>query len=91
MNMDKLLPSEIMQIDGAGWRSNMAEFVDTGSVIGTVIGYAPTGTLIGADQGGLIGAVGGFSAGLGWGIGTLIRERIIYPYARIYYFFSVNE
>ncbi|HHW4669764.1 MAG TPA: hypothetical protein ACQGQJ_09315 [Xylella fastidiosa subsp. multiplex] len=48
MNMDKLLPSEIMQIDGAGWRSNMAEFVDTGSVIGTVIGYAPTGTLIGA-------------------------------------------
>lgn len=43
MNMDKLLPSEIMQIDGAGWRSNMAEFVDTGSVIGTVIGYARPG------------------------------------------------
>ncbi|KQH73356.1 hypothetical protein [Xylella fastidiosa] len=95
MNMDKLLPSEIMQIDGAGWRSNMAEFVDTGSVIGTVIGYAPDRDSdwcrIGADRGGLIGAVGGFSAGLGWGIGTLIRERIIYPYARIYYFFSVNE
>ncbi len=40
MNMDELSPSEIMQIDGAGWTSSMAEFVDTGSVIGTVIGYA---------------------------------------------------
>lgn len=43
-----------------------------------------SGTLIGAGRGGLIGAAGGFSAGLGWGIGTSIRERIIYPYARIY-------
>ncbi|WGZ33662.1 hypothetical protein [Xylella fastidiosa] len=84
MNMDELSPSEIMQIDGAGWTSSMAEFVDTGSVIGTVIGYAAIGTLIGAGRGGLIGAAGGFSAGLGWGVGTLIHERIIYPYARIY-------
>ncbi|ALQ95282.1 glycine zipper family protein [Xylella fastidiosa] len=77
MNIRELASSEIMQIDGAGWRSNMAEFVDTGSVIGTVIGYAATGTLIGAGRGGLIGAAGGFSAGLGWGIGTYISRRLM--------------
>ncbi|ALR03153.1 hypothetical protein ADT28_05525 [Xylella fastidiosa] len=90
MNIRELASSEIMQIDGAGWISGLnnwmsdtAQFVNTGTAIGTVGGFIRTGTLVGASRGGFIGAAGGFAAGLGWGVGTLIHDRIIYPYARL--------
>ncbi|MCD8456135.1 hypothetical protein FUT69_00910 [Xylella taiwanensis] len=79
MNIHELSPSEVMQIDGSG----MAEWVDTGAAIGMIAGYAIQGGLAGASRGGLIGAAGGFSGGLGWGVGTFIYNRFLSPYPMI--------
>ncbi|MDS9989252.1 hypothetical protein RAC83_000595 [Xylella fastidiosa] len=73
MNIRELSTSEIMQVDGAG---PIKDF-ETGSVIGTVIGYAATGTVAGASRYGLFGDAIGFSWGLGWGIGRYISQRLM--------------
>ena len=43
-----------------------------GGMAGSIFGSAFTGSAIGASRFGFIGAAIGFSAGLGWGIGTSI-------------------
>jgi hypothetical protein len=43
-----------------------------GGMAGSIFGSAWTGTSMGASRFGLIGAALGFSAGLGWGIGTFM-------------------
>ncbi|ARO69652.1 hypothetical protein B9J09_03395 [Xylella fastidiosa subsp. pauca] len=75
MNIRELSTSEIMQVDGADL--GPINGFETGSVIGTVIGYAATGTVAGASRFGLIGGAIGFSAGLGWGIGRYISQRLM--------------
>ncbi len=45
-----------------------------GGMAGSIFGSAWTGSTIGASRFGLIGAAIGFSAGLGWGIGTFTYE-----------------
>ncbi|ADN62198.1 putative integral membrane protein [Xylella fastidiosa subsp. fastidiosa GB514] len=73
MNIRELSTSEIMQVDGAGPIKDS----ETGSVIGTVIGYAAAGTVAGASRLGLFGGAIGFSWGLGWGIGRYIGQRLM--------------
>ncbi|WP_262363528.1 complement resistance protein TraT [Xylella fastidiosa] len=78
MNIRELSTSEIMQVDGADL--GPINGFETGSVIGTVIGYAATGTVAGASRFGLIGGAIGFSAGLGWGLGDiLVRDLCLMP------------
>ncbi len=61
MNIRELSSSEIMQIDGAGWISGLnnwmsdtAQFVNTGTAIGTVGGLLELGPLLVQAEAGLL-------------------------------------
>ena len=67
----ELTSDEIQLVSGGGLLDSYAfEGGAMGGMAGSIFGSAWTGSSIGASRFGLIGAAIGFSAGLGWGIGT---------------------
>ena len=68
-----LTPDEMRLVSGGDILDSAAFRGATfGGVVGSIIGAAVTGSSAGASGYGIIGAALGFSAGLGWGIGTAI-------------------
>jgi hypothetical protein len=67
----ELTPDEIHMVSGGDLMDSYAfRGGAVGGMAGSIFGSAFTGSAIGASRFGLIGAAIGFSAGLGWGIGT---------------------
>ncbi|MGF1736910.1 hypothetical protein [Photobacterium satsumensis] len=68
--MRELNMNEIQQVNGG----NALEGFNWGAAIGTVGGAVWTGSSIGATRGGIIGGAIGFSAGLGYEVGSLMYQ-----------------
>jgi hypothetical protein len=69
----ELTSNEIHMVSGGDLTDSYAfQGGAMGGMAGSIFGSAWTGTSMGASRFGLIGAALGFSAGLGWGIGTFM-------------------
>lgn len=72
----ELTPDEIHLVSGGDFMDSYAfRGGAVGGLVGSILGSAFTGSSIGASRLGFIGAAIGFSAGLGWGIGTSIYNH----------------
>ena len=74
----ELTCEEIQLVSGGDWMDSPAfRGGAVGGMLGSILGAGLTGSSAGASSYGLIGAALGFSAGLGWSVGTLIYEHAI--------------
>lgn len=71
--LDELSLSEVEKVSGG---FSVLDGFNWGLALGTVGGAVWTGSSIGATRFGIIGGALGFSAGLGWGLGSVISMAL---------------
>ncbi|MEO0438832.1 MAG: hypothetical protein AAF098_18220 [Pseudomonadota bacterium] len=71
--LDELTLSEVEKVSGG---FSVMDGFNWGLALGTVGGAVWTGSSIGATRYGIIGGALGFSAGLGWGLGSVISMAL---------------
>jgi hypothetical protein len=74
---EPLAEFELSMVSGGGTAEYAATGFGVGGIVGTIAGAAVFGSVAGAGNFGTLGALIGFSFGLGWGIGRNLR-RLIY-------------
>ncbi|MAM71379.1 MAG: hypothetical protein CMP91_09580 [Gammaproteobacteria bacterium] len=70
--MRELTLEEMEYVGGGYGLEDITSLATQTGIVGSIVGYAITGTTAGAAHGGWWGAGIGFAAGAGWAAGTLI-------------------
>jgi hypothetical protein len=75
--MRALTVQEVDEVSGGSYLSDVTELATQTGLIGSIVGYAVTGTAAGATTGGWWGAGFGAAWGAGTGAGTYIYDRYV--------------
>ena len=75
--MRELTVQEVEEVSGGSYLSDVRDLATQTGFVGSIIGYAVTGTTAGAATGGWWGAGIGAAWGLGTGLGSYAYDRYI--------------
>jgi|GEM_PF-947863 len=75
--MRELTVQEVGEVAGGSYLSNITDLATQTGLVGSIVGYAATGTAAGATTYGWWGAGIGAAWGAGYGFGTAIYDRYI--------------
>ena len=75
--MRALTVQEVGEVSGGSYLSDITGLATQTGMIGSIVGYAATGTAAGATTAGWWGAGFGAAWGAGYGFGTVIYDRYV--------------